>query len=307
MLAIACFAVVVFQTPAFADKLLDFRFNEASGATTLNAGLTGGMGTFTQQNGSPIFSSNIPAGPFAPIGNISSVDMGLISATDGNRGVDFPASTVTPTIGLTAFTVTGWLNARDTQIGGGGNRVISTWPGEMGRTRGGFEVVQESNGRLRFSVNEAPDFPGPGPFSTAGRLTIDAGTSASNWIFFAITYDAGDLGNTFDGLVNFYFGTASAPATFDTSAFYDTGAILNVAAGKSGTLTIGNFLTDVNARPTLGAGSRVFRGLIDDVGFYSTVLTEDEIRAVQVVPEPSTACLIAMGVAGLLVRRKRVA
>jgi len=298
-------AALLYCSPSFAATLVDLRFDEASGTTTVNRGSSGGFGTFAEQNGAPAFSSNIPTGTFAPRGNISSIDFGPISGPDGSRAIDFPASTATPTFGLSAFSVTGWLNLRQDQIGPGGNRILTTWPGDFGSDRGGFEVVQESGGRLRFSVNEAPDFPGPGPFSSFGRLTIDASASVSNWVFFAVTYDAGNLTDSGDGVVNYYFGDANTRAAFDLTATYDRGSILNVPGGKSGTLTVGNFTSDVAARFETGGGSRVLRGLVDELRFFDSVLTESQVQAVQNVPEPGSIALIAAGFAGLVARRRR--
>ena len=296
------------QSQIRAATLVNLRFNEGDGLTTVNAGTSGGVGAFSQQNGFPIFATSIPTGPFTPRGNTSSIDFGPVVAGDGGRAIDFPPETAAPTFGLTRFTATGWLNLRSDQIGPGGNRIITTWPGEFGSTRGGFEVVQESSGRLRLGVNEAPDFPGPGPFSSFDRLTIDPNTSDTNWVFFAITYDAGDLVDTGDGTVNFYFGNGSTLATLDTTASYDRGAILNVAPGKSETLTVGNFTIDVTARFETGGGARIIRGLVDELAVFDTVLSETEIRAVQTIPEPGSALLAMLTAAGIVVvtRTRRV-
>src|SRR5688500_870209 len=176
---IASLALASSELQLSAATVVDLQFDEGSGTTTTNVGASGGVGTLAEQNGFPVFSSNIPTGPFAPRGNISSIDFGPIGGADGSRAIDFPAETAAPTFGLPAFTVTGWVNLRAAQIGPGGNRIVTTWPGDFGSDRGGFEVVQVDNGRLRFSVNEAPDFPGPGPFSSPGRVTIDPNTDVS--------------------------------------------------------------------------------------------------------------------------------
>ncbi|HEX5176683.1 MAG TPA: LamG-like jellyroll fold domain-containing protein [Chthoniobacteraceae bacterium] len=288
-----------------AATVVDLRFDEGTGVTTTNVGTSGGSGIFAEQNGFPVFSSNLPTGPFAPRGNVSSIDFGPIGGADGSRAIDFPAETAAPTFGLPAFTVTGWVNLRDEQIGPGGNRIVTTWPGDFGSDRGGFEVVQVDNGRLRFSVNEAPDFPGPGPFSSPARLTIDPNTDVSNWVFFAVIYDSADPSDTFDGTVTYYFGNGITAATLDSVNSYDRGSVLNVPAGKSGTLTVGNFTTDVAARFEAGSGSRVLRGLVDEVRFFDTVLSESQIQAVQNVPEPGSAALVALSIGALCARRMR--
>ncbi len=233
------------------------------------------------------------------------MDFGPIGGADGSRAIDFPISTAMPTFGLPAFTVTGWVNLRNEQIGPGGNRIITTWPGDFGSDRGGFEVVQVDGGRLRFSVNEAPDFPGPGPFSSFSKVTINPSTPVNNWVFFAVTYDSADPNDPGDGTVSYYFGDGSTPATFDATTGYDRGSILNVPEGKSGTLTVGNFTTDVTARFATGSGSRVVRGLVDEVRFFDSVLTESQVRAVQSVPEPASAALLLLGLAAFASRRRR--
>jgi hypothetical protein len=60
---------------------------------------------------------------------------------------------------------------------------------------------------------------------------------------------------------------------------------------------------------------RAWDGIIDDVGIWSTALTDDEVLAIwndgagasiaSLVPEPSTAALSLLGLAALLLRRRR--
>lgn len=306
-------AAMIAACPAFlqATAIISLPFDEGSGTTTANVGTSGGTGTFTQQAGLPVFSSNVPTGPMAPAGNVSSLDFWAESG--GNRAVDFLATTASPTVGLSAFTVTGWVNLRSNQIGSGGNRIISTWSGAATRIlTSGFEIVQVADNRLRFSVNEAPDFPGPSPFSSINTITIDPLTPVSNWMFFAVTYDAGDLSDPADGRVSFYFGNADTAAAADagaTNVVYDRGAINSATdLGKSGTLTVGNFTTDVAARTVIGNNSRVLRGLTDDINVFDSVLTLAEIHAVQQgVPEPSAAMLLVLGLVGAQGIRRRPA
>jgi hypothetical protein len=48
-------------------------------------------------------------------------------------------------------------------------------------------------------------------------------------------------------------------------------------------------------------------GLVDEVRVYDTVLSASEIRALASVPEPGTGLLVAIGLLGLEVRRRRAA
>ncbi len=285
-------------------QVIRLPFNEEAGSTTTNTGSGGGTGAFVDRQGFPQFSTNVPAGAFVPRGNPSSVDFGDVAATEGGRAIDFPPSTGDATEGLSALSIVGWINARSGQIGPGGNRIISTWPGGQGRTRGGFELVQETNGRLRLGINEAPDFPGPGPESSGSRVTIDPAASETNWVFFAVTYDSTNPTQS----TRFYFGSPAALAEEDLGVIngnYPQGAVLMPeAVGGSGTLTIGNFTPEVNARNSTGSGSRNFRGVIDELHVYPSALTLDEIRAVQTVPEPGALTAVAFGLAGLLGLRR---
>ena len=68
------------------------------------------------------------------------------------------------------------------------------------------------------------------------------------------------------------------------------------------------------------AGGRAWNGMIDDVAFWDRVLTDNEIAAIwndgegasigsltSAIPEPTTAALGLLGVAGLVMRRRKVA
>ena len=59
----------------------------------------------------------------------------------------------------------------------------------MGASNGGegAELMVSSDGTLGLGVNQQPEF---GTFSSANKITIDPNASASNWVFFAVTYDA---------------------------------------------------------------------------------------------------------------------
>lgn len=48
-----------------------------------------------------------------------------------------------------------------------------------------------------------------------------------------------------------------------------------------------------------------FEGLIDDVRLYDNALSDEEIAALAVIPEPASTCLLLFGVAWLGMRRKR--
>ncbi|HMJ89366.1 MAG TPA: LamG-like jellyroll fold domain-containing protein, partial [Candidatus Acidoferrum sp.] len=261
--------------PTLVPPIIATRFEEGSGTTTTNSGTLGGSATLVQQNSFPTFSANIPTGAFAPAGNLTSIDLGNISAGDGARAIDLTtAAGPGGTVGaLNAFTVCGWVNARDLNEGYGGNRVAFALASGNGP---GFDIVQLNNGALRIGVNQWPDGDGGGgPFSSAGKITADLQAGAANWVFFAVTYDPAAIG----GEINYYFGKPDQEAALDVAAPYARGPVLT-----SGTLSLGNFSTvDVGARTSLGPDgpSRVFRGLMDELQVFDDALALEQIRLVQ--------------------------
>ncbi|HWN96372.1 MAG TPA: LamG-like jellyroll fold domain-containing protein [Methylomirabilota bacterium] len=286
--------MAVFAAPALAQlpvpAIIETRFEEGGGSAVTNSGTVGGMGTIdfglvSSTAGLPAFTNNVPAGPFAPGGNFYSLSFGTSAghAPYAGKAVDFPDSVRTNTVGLTQFTLAGWINVTDGTIGGGGNRIFSTWPqnvnGVTANRLTGVDLVVESTGRLRLGVNQAPDFPTPptGPFSSANRVTISASANPTNWLFIAVTYDASQAGSE----VKYYFGRADALASLDLSASYARGMVTNCTVPV--TLTLGNFMDTpplLSARDSTSA-SRAFRGLMDEIRFFTTALTAEQIQQVQ--------------------------
>ncbi|MCW5557594.1 MAG: hypothetical protein KIT22_07165 [Verrucomicrobiae bacterium] len=261
-------------------------FSEGSGATTANLGNLGGTADLVQANDFPRFTSSTPAGPFAPSGNTSAVDFGGIADGEGGRALDLHTA-ITPALGpMTAFTITGWLNCRDLTEGWGGNRIAFALASPNGP---GFDLVQLADGGMRLGVNQWPDAGVGGPLSSAGRINADSDTGPANWVFFAVTYDS----TVEFGQVTYYFGTPDQAAGADTVADYDRGAI-----EQSGALTIGNFGSVVGARNEVGpnGGSRVFRGLLDELNVFNRALSLEEIQAVQQAPPfvPDEAPVLAV-------------
>jgi hypothetical protein len=113
--------------------------------------------------------------------------------------------------------------------------------------------------------------------SGPGWIMEDPSASADNWVFFAVTYD----GTQQFSNVQYYFGTPTQAAEPEFWLLdYDRSPIL-----QSGALTVGNFGAIVGARTATGpTGSRVFRGLIDEINIFNGVLTHEEILAVQIAP-----------------------
>jgi hypothetical protein len=238
------------------------------GLIVTNRGALMGNGLFSITDGYPIASGKVPTGNYAPTDNIGSVDFGNIAAGQGGRAIDLTNSFDGSIGKLAAFTVTGWLNARNLTEGWGGNRIVFALAEPGGP---GFDLVQLASGALRVGVNEWPDAGVGGPMSSTEKITVDPDNGTANWVFFAVTYDS----SLPFGQVNYYFGNATQEAELDLSADYDKGPIT-----RSGSVTIGNFSSIAGARNESGpnGGSRVFRGLIDEINVFTKALTLDEIR-----------------------------
>lgn len=257
-------------------------FSEGTGAITANQGNLSGHGQLQVNNGFPTYSSKVPVGLFAPSAshNRASLDMGIVYAGQGNRAVDFTnkfGAPATSTLGrLSAMTVCGWLNSAHTNAGSGGNRIVYAldFPGGQGA---GFDLVHLNDGSLQLGVNQ---FPNGMPTSATGKITSDPSGGNANWVFFAVTYDSAAATDP----VKFYFGKPDALATFDSAITYTNsrGVIY-----PSGSLTLGNFSSAAAARTATGTGStgtRVFRGLMDEIQIWNKVLSLEEIQAAQVAP-----------------------
>jgi hypothetical protein len=273
-----CFALPLTGLGAVPTPVANLKFTEPLGAFAVgNTGSLGGQAFFHEGDGTgyPQLVALVPQGPFAPAVNVRSLDMGMIEAGQGDRAVDLvTALGPSGTLGAfpNGFTLTGWINARDLNAGFGGNRILFALDSPNGL---GFDLVQLANGSLQLGVNQWPD--GSPAVSTAGRVTADPGLGAGNWVFFAVTYDHALEA----GQVNFYFGKGDALAGLDSNRTYSGRG----AVEFTGELTLGNFgiVTD-GLRAELGPNgpSRVFRGLIDEVKVFESVLDLEQIQQVQV-------------------------
>ncbi len=227
--------------------LVKLDFDENAGTTTANTGSIGGNLTLTTPV--PARSKNVPVPSFN-----SSVDFGTVIGDYAvESGVMLPQLT-----GLSDFTITGWVNNKDNTEGGGGNRIV-TWLNDGGD---GAELVYKADGSLEMGINAWSDA-GGNPRSSPGKITTDPAGNNSNWKYFAATYESST------GLVDYYFGDTSTSAKLDISNYYNQGIIGN----NIGSLAIGNF----NNATRSNAPDRMFRGLIDHIRIYGTVLRPSQI------------------------------
>jgi hypothetical protein len=272
---------------ALPTPVVEMRFSEGNGANTVNGGSLAGSATLAQPDGFPAFTNLVPSGPFAPANNTAALDFSDIAAGQGGRAADLTTDPLGTLGSFNAFTLCGWLNARNLNEGWGGNRIAFALDGPGGA---GFDLVQLGNGALRIGINQWPDGGSGGPSSSAGVLKADPQAGVSNWVFFAVTYDSSlDSGN-----LKYFFGSPTKLASIDTASNYKGGLDNGGLIENTGFLTIGNFSDVVGARNEQGpnGGSRVFRGIIDEFKIYDRSFALAEIQQAQLngalPPVPAT-------------------
>jgi hypothetical protein len=129
------------------------------------------------------------------------------------------------------------------------------------------------------------DFPSTfmvGKPANAGLYSLndDVALPTDQWVHMTGVYTPSD------SLKIYLDGNLAATRTDDVPASqYSSG---------NGLLYIGNFQ---------GAGDVGWYGSLDDIRLYNQALTQEEIRGL--IPEPSTALLLALGFVGLLASRRR--
>jgi hypothetical protein len=151
--------------------------------------------------------------------------------------------------GLTAFTLSGWINTDS--VSQAGSRIVDNFD-----NTNGFRFVGQPSGAVRLVVDQ----PSPNNITTPSNF-LEAG----QWIFFAITYDGASTSNN----VRIYKGKreASVSTPFHT-----------------GTINAGPVNND-NAKFTVGKdrslGGNAFIGRYDNIRLHRGVLTAAEIDALR--------------------------
>lgn len=232
------------------SPLVKLGFNENTGSIVNNTGSA--AATFTMSS-PPAWATNVPKG-----GGESSVNFGT---TNGNYAIESNA-VVSALAGLANFTIAGWVNCCSSVVGSGGNRIV-TWINNGGN---GVDVVYLSDGSLKVGINQWPDK--STAISSAGKITTNASATDTNWKFFAVTY------RSLDGTFQFIFGDNTTAAALDKTFTYSQGAV----GASIGNLCVGHFNTQ-SQRAT--RSDRMFKGLIDQIEIYGSVLSLQDIQYLQ--------------------------
>ena len=251
----AQFITLLVDVTAGPGAIVNLKFNEGAGTFTTNYGTAGGVFTISTPN--PAFRTNAAPGT----GGSHAIDFGTVT---GNFGVDSPAP-IDGLRNLVRFTITGWINNRSTSEGGDGNRVVRWFNSSTGGQ--GADLVYHSDGRLEIAVNRTPNGDAR---SSSGRIPTSSTAPASNWRFFAVTYDS----TLPSGQVQFFFGTPTSDAVFDITRTYSGHGAIGTNIGR---LTIGH----LNPPTRSGSTSRMLRGLVDEIQIFGNVLTPAEIVRLQ--------------------------
>jgi hypothetical protein len=204
------------------------------------------------------------------------------------------------------FTITMWIN-RD----GGNNAEIlnigsTSTPGSSSNPGISLALNGNWDNGIRVGIN--------GNSGWTGDLWGAGYTS--DWVFLAIAYNGANVtGGAYnnDGTMIGIYGTTGNAAIItgglSSSAIVAQGLGIHdgswwnpagaAAVGSTATAFIGND----------GPGTAGFSGQLDDIRIYDSLLTVSEIEAirVQAVPEPSAFALAGIGLAGLVVFRRRAA
>jgi hypothetical protein len=259
------------------------------------AGIMQGGGNFVQKQSTgnaagtyPVFSANVPVGTNAPaapynqfslnMGDVQYDTNGVAPGVQGGRAVDFTNAVASPANSLgkmSGLTICGWINAGSLTWRGTGNFHNQLANAQNADNSAGFGLAHKSDNSLQLAVNESVGG------STVNRsspnmIVNNTNHPASNWRFFAVTYD----GSVTTANLNFYWGDGNTLATNDTvnPLSYDRGILTN-----TGPFTLGNFnaTTTSSGRIINGDNAAFFRGLIDEFHIFSRVLTITEIQQMQ--------------------------
>jgi hypothetical protein len=171
----------------------------------------------------------------------------------------------------TALTLAAWVNPSSR---GTVDNIISKWDAVSVNQRSyGLGIGTDGRGFMALSRTG---------FGTDASLYTTLATPLNTWTHLAATYDG--------AFVRFYVN-----GVFDSELAY-SGTIFN----GTDDISIGALVGGVG----VGASAYCFGGLIDEAVVYNRALTSGEILALATIPEPATAGLFLLGLAGFLLKRR---
>lgn len=269
-LSIAAFAIAAAPLASAQTPLLYYNFDSdpalATGSTINNT--VGNDGLFNLGLGSAAFVASGVPGP-------SGLAISLTPADDAQGGADAPSIDTTFTVlslGIspsTAYTAMVWANFGSVV---GDNMIFGGNPAQNGA---GDQILHHGSRGGNYHSGHWADDIGP---DQGAVFTVPTGTGA--WHHVAYTNDG--------------------PAGLQT-IYVDGVQAVQGAAGTAGTMNLG---ANLWIATTFGSGS--FSGQLDEVKVYDQLLTPAQIQAASVVvPEPSSAALLAITTVGVAALRRR--
>jgi len=170
----------------------------------------------------------------------------------------------------TALTLAAWVSPSSR---GTVDNIISKWDAISVNQRSyGLGIGTDGRGFMALSSTG---------FGTDASLYTTLATPLNTWTHLAATYDG--------SFVRFYVN-----GVFDAEVPY-SGGIFN----GSDDISIGALVGGVG----VGSSAYCFGGMIDEAVVYTRALTGGEIMALATIPEPSTAGLLLLGLAGFMLKR----
>jgi hypothetical protein len=284
-LLIGCAALATALTclapAANASLLLQYQFDEAAGANAADTG-TGAPAPGTLVNSA--WTTNTPSGSGAAVdtSGASSASLRYVSAGDVDK-LD----------GLSAFTLTTWINLQATPTG---NRRIMSKQAATSFDGFAWNISDAGDGSARSaSAFGARLFVGGSSGFAFDAVPSDPAfviNADHQWTFLAVSYDGTQTSDN----VHYYAGSASGAVTLLATT------TVNAGTTNASSAVFGLGYTD--AAPTADTS---LPGYIDDARVYDAALSAQALDAVRLsnVPEPATLSLLALGATSLLTRRRR--
>ncbi|MEP2776978.1 MAG: LamG-like jellyroll fold domain-containing protein [Luteolibacter sp.] len=264
---------------------------------------------------------------------ISAINFGFILSTNAAtlaHSWSF-SETTTPAAGATVADSVGSNNGT---VGAGGSPDLNV-AGPNVTFNGGSAYDTGAANNSGIAAGTDPAFIGNPAFAISAWFNADAltandrifelGSSTGDRQRFIVTAEGTGLGIRYQG-GNFFYGTLITNTWYHVVAQYDGTAIGAGGAGIqvfiNGVLTAENGsgaggalgALDIQAgniyigRDLGAAAGGAFDGTLDEVKLFSGNLTQGEVTSLyttNAIPEPSTFALLGLGMAGLLIRRRR--